>query len=75
MLAQLQDAFREGIPEVESECGARGREDTARSRAAWVSCLPALGPAREVLAGLGQAKVGNTGQTASQETWPGLRLG
>ncbi len=75
MLAHLQDAFREGIPEVEGECGACGREDTARSRAAWVSCLPALRPAREVLAGLGQAKAGNTGQTASQETWPELRLG
>jgi hypothetical protein len=33
----VQDAFREGIPEWWSECGARGREDTVRSRAAWAS--------------------------------------
>jgi hypothetical protein len=44
---------------MRSECGARGREDTSRSRAARVSCLPALRPVREVLTGLGQAKAGN----------------
>ena len=42
-----------------SEVGARGWKDTVYPRAARASCLPALGPAREVLTGLGQAKAGN----------------
>ncbi len=44
----VKDAFGRGYSRKRSECGARGREDTARSRA-WASCLPALRPAREVL--------------------------
>jgi len=32
--------------------------------------LPALRPGWEVLPGLGQAMMGNTHQTTSQETWP-----
>jgi hypothetical protein len=58
-IRSVQDAFREGICGSRSGCGARGREDTARSRAAWASCPPALRPVRKVFAGLGQAKAGN----------------
>jgi hypothetical protein len=42
-------------------------------RAARASCLPALGPAREVLTGLGQVMADNTRSAASQEAWPELR--
>src|ERR1700678_2757845 len=31
-----------------ARCGARGRKDTVRTRAARASCLPAIRPAREV---------------------------
>src|SRR6202789_4616708 len=47
-LAHVKDAFWEGTPERRSECGARGRKDTVRIRAARASCLPAIRPAREV---------------------------
>ena len=33
----VKDAFGRGYSRKRSECGARGREDTARSRAAWAS--------------------------------------
>ena len=60
---------------MRSEDGARGREDTARPRAARVSWLPVLRPVREVLTGLGQVIAGNARSAASQEAWPELRLG
>jgi hypothetical protein len=44
----FKDAIEEGTPRRRSECGARGRKDTVRTRAARASCLPALRLAREV---------------------------
>ena len=47
-ISLIKDAFWEGTSGRRSECGARGWKDTVRTRAARVSCLPALRPAREV---------------------------
>ena len=48
-ISLIQDAFGRGYSRKRSECGARGREDTARSPGGLGIILPALGPAREVL--------------------------
>ncbi len=55
-----KDAFREGIPECASECGARGREDTARSRAARASACRHYDRRARCVAGCGQPARGET---------------
>jgi hypothetical protein len=59
-----------------SECGARGRRlVTAAPGRLWASCLPALGPACEVLAATG-AGAGRDNPAAyrclPREAWPKL---
>src|SRR5579884_4277306 len=56
----VKDAFREGIPECASECGARGREDTARSRAARASACRHYDRRARCVAGCGQPARGET---------------
>jgi hypothetical protein len=65
------DAFGRGYSRRRSECGARGREDTARPRAASGIIRPALRPVREVLPGLGQAGAGNARLAAPSLSPPG----
>jgi hypothetical protein len=47
-ISLIKGRLREGTPEKRSECGARGREDTARTRAASGIIGPALRPVWEV---------------------------
>ena len=56
----VKDAFGRGYSRMRSECGARAREDTARSRAASGIMLAGIttGPPG-ASAGLGQAGAGN----------------
>jgi hypothetical protein len=57
-LAHVKDGSRRHRLAERVRC-PRAAARHLRSRAAWASCLPALRPAREVFAGLGQAGAGN----------------
>ena len=54
----VKDAFGRGYSRKRSECGARGREDTARSRAAWASSCRHYDRRVRCFTGLGQARRG-----------------
>src|SRR5208282_1566432 len=56
----VKDAFGRGYSRKRSECGARGREDTARSRAAWASSCRHYDRRVRCFTGLGQDGAGNT---------------
>ena len=58
-ICSVKDAFGRGYSRKRSECGARGREDTARSRAAWASSCRHYDRRVRCFTGLGQGGAGN----------------
>jgi hypothetical protein len=68
----VKDAFGRGYSRMRSECGARGRKDTVRSRAASGIMLTGIttGPGG-AFPGLGQAGAGNARLAAQSLSPPG----